>query len=218
MTAHKDTVDITVTTGTKFCPPLDHGAPVTNAAPAHSRESHGPCVCTGGVRCGFCRWYMECPICAEQEGRRALRETPEELLDAGRIHDADAARAAEFCGSADTDDMVATARRRQEARAALGFPAVDVPYLTACEEALTLVYGDRQASYGHPFDDYTRTSAMVEAFLGLPAGFIGPRRMAGVMALVKLSRESHRPKRDNRVDLAGYAECMERIAQREDGQ
>lgn len=97
------------------------------------------------------------------------------------------------------------------------FPAdVVVPPLakeSALQEAQRLVHGDRGASYGHPIDDYTRTGRMWGAILGLPD--IDPRICALMMAVMKVSREAHKPKRDNRVDLAGYAECADMIAERQ---
>jgi hypothetical protein len=84
-------------------------------------------------------------------------------------------------------------------------------------EAHRLVYGDRNKSYGHPFDDYFRTSRMWEAFLGLEQGSIGPYRAALMMALMKASRAGYQFKRDSLVDLAGYAECAFRIHLKEEG-
>lgn len=84
---------------------------------------------------------------------------------------------------------------------------------SALEEAQRLVHGDRQAAYGHPIDDYTRTGRMWGAILGIPD--IDPRICTLMMAAVKVSREVNAPKRDNRVDLAGYAECAQLIAERQ---
>lgn len=85
---------------------------------------------------------------------------------------------------------------------------------TILEEAQRLVYGDRQASYGHPYDDYARTARMWEAILGMPPLTISPRIACLMMAAVKISREVNRPKRDNLTDLAGYAACAHRCADR----
>lgn len=84
---------------------------------------------------------------------------------------------------------------------------------TILQEAQRLVHGDRGDSYGHPIDDYTRTGRMWGAILGI--GDIDPRICALMMCAMKISRESHKPKRDNRTDLAGYAECADMIAQRQ---
>lgn len=78
------------------------------------------------------------------------------------------------------------------------------------EEAKRLVHGSRQEDYGHPIDDFTRTGRMWGAILGIPD--IDPRIVALMMACVKISREVNKPKRDNRVDLAGYAETCEMVA------
>lgn len=84
---------------------------------------------------------------------------------------------------------------------------------SALQEAQRLVYGDRGADYGHPIDDYTRTGRMWGAILGIPD--IDPRICALMMAALKISRECNRSKRDNRVDLAGCAECAQMIAERQ---
>lgn len=84
---------------------------------------------------------------------------------------------------------------------------------TILQEAQRLVHGDRGAAYGHPIDDYTRTGRMWGAILGIPD--IDPRLCCLMMAAVKISRETNAPKRDNRTDLAGYAECADMIAQRQ---
>jgi hypothetical protein len=84
---------------------------------------------------------------------------------------------------------------------------------SALQEAQRLVHGDRGTAYGHPIDDYTRTGRMWGAILGLPD--IDPRICCLMMAAVKVSREVNAPKRDNRVDLAGYAECAQMVAERQ---
>jgi hypothetical protein len=85
---------------------------------------------------------------------------------------------------------------------------------SALQEAQRLVHGNRGDDYGHPADDFTRTGRMWGAILDrddVPAPLVGL-----CMAAVKISREVHRPKRDNRVDLAGYAETVEMCRQREE--
>jgi hypothetical protein len=83
-------------------------------------------------------------------------------------------------------------------------------------EAQALVHGDRQKAYGHPIDDFSRTAAMWEAILGFP---VTAEQVGLCMCAVKISRQCNLPKRDNLVDLAGYAETvnmvLEEQAQRE---
>lgn len=79
---------------------------------------------------------------------------------------------------------------------------------TILEEARELVYGDRNAQYGHPKDDYAKVAAMWSAFLGVE---ISPHQAASMMIFIKMSRLAHEPKRDTIVDIAGYAEVVARI-------
>lgn len=96
---------------------------------------------------------------------------------------------------------------------ALRLPVFDagtfIPYTeSAVQEAQRLVYGARGADYGHPLDDYTRTAALWSPILGIP---VTAEQAILCMIQVKVSREVNRPKRDNRVDMAGYAECLDRV-------
>ena len=70
------------------------------------------------------------------------------------------------------------------------------------QEALRLVYGDRQHDYGHPLDDFTKTATLWSVVLQKPD--VTPEQVALCMIAVKISRQINRPKRDNIVDGAGY--------------
>lgn len=80
---------------------------------------------------------------------------------------------------------------------------------TALQEAQRLVYGDRGADYGHPLDDCTRTAALWSTILGNP---VTAEQAILCMVAVKMSRLCHSYKRDSAVDIAGYAECLVRVA------
>lgn len=82
------------------------------------------------------------------------------------------------------------------------------------EEAIDLVYSDRQKDYGHPADDYGRTAALWSALLGVK---ITAKQAALCMVLVKLSREMNMPKPDNMIDAHGYLLVAGRIKEREMG-
>lgn len=77
------------------------------------------------------------------------------------------------------------------------------------EEAIRLTSGPRGADYGPPWEDYTKVAEMMNALFHkkLKSPFTCadvPR----IMILIKLSRDVNRPKRDNPVDIAGYAWCL----------
>ena len=72
-------------------------------------------------------------------------------------------------------------------------------------EAEGLVHGDRNADYGHPLDDFKRTAKIWGAILGIE---VTPEQVGLCMCGVKISRECNKSKRDNMVDLAGYAETV----------
>ena len=74
------------------------------------------------------------------------------------------------------------------------------------EEALRITSGDRNNQYGPPDQDFQRTAAMWSAMKGVE---FEAREVAMFMILLKLSRETHQKKRDNSVDIAGYARCLD---------
>ncbi len=80
------------------------------------------------------------------------------------------------------------------------------------EEAQRIVLGPRQADYGHPLEDFTRTGRMWAAILGIPE--VTPEQVGLCMIAVKISRECNRHKRDNLVDIAGYAGTLHLIDER----
>jgi len=106
---------------------------------------------------------------------------------------------------------------------------------TIADEAVSLVYGDRQAAYGHPSSDFTAMGRITAAILSrwlesrdlklvtrekgdMPTYMpdIAPEVVALIMTAVKLSRQSASPKRDNLVDLIGYTLCADRIIEGEE--
>ena len=92
-------------------------------------------------------------------------------------------------------------------------------------EAEGLVDGDRQSAYGHPFDDYTRTGTIWGGILhewaqraaksATPIP-VPPELAVLCMVGVKMSREVNKPKRDNRVDMAGYTKCLDLVRDRQE--
>lgn len=84
---------------------------------------------------------------------------------------------------------------------------------TILDEAKSLVYGDRNNDYGHPKEDMDRTAMMWSAILGTE---VTAEKVALCMCAVKISRQCNKRKRDNLVDLAGYAEVANRIVEFEE--
>jgi hypothetical protein len=82
--------------------------------------------------------------------------------------------------------------------------------LTVLEEAALLVNdgGDRNDSYDHPYPNFSKIAKTWEVVLGCT---VTPRQVALCMIGMKLVRESHKAKRDNIVDIIGYARCIERL-------
>jgi hypothetical protein len=81
---------------------------------------------------------------------------------------------------------------------------------TILQEAQRLVHGDRQAAYGHPLDDFTRTAAMWSAILGHA---VTAEQVGLCMIAVKVSRQCNAPKRDNMTDAAGYAATVQMVVE-----
>lgn len=78
------------------------------------------------------------------------------------------------------------------------------------KEADKIVGGDRNADYGGPRQDFDRTAAIWGAILGIKN--ITAMQVALCMIGVKMSRQCNKIKRDNLVDIAGYARCAEMVA------
>ncbi len=83
---------------------------------------------------------------------------------------------------------------------------------TILQEAQRIVHGDRNQDYGHPYHDFSRTAKIWSAILGVE---VTPRQVSLCQIGVKISRECNRPKRDNRVDICGYAETLDMVDQYE---
>lgn len=79
---------------------------------------------------------------------------------------------------------------------------------TILEEAQSAVYGDRQADYGTVTENFTTIANLWSAILKTE---ITPQQVGLCMAGVKIARQMYKPKRDNLVDLAGYAATLEKL-------
>ena len=86
---------------------------------------------------------------------------------------------------------------------------------TILEEAARITSGERQRDYDHPLRNHDRIARLWNAHLANrpdPHGKITAENVAEMMILLKLARQCFTPKRDNLVDICGYARCLERMA------
>lgn len=85
------------------------------------------------------------------------------------------------------------------------------------EEALAYTSGDRRRDYDHALPNHERIAGYWNAHLSA-VGIIGKLSAADVammMILLKVARQARTPKRDNIVDMAGYARCLSQICEME---
>ena len=83
------------------------------------------------------------------------------------------------------------------------------------DEAKRITASDRQEDYGHPSQDFARTARMWTGILSakLREGVeVSAMDVPLCMIAVKLARQAHRHKRDNLVDIAGYARTAAMVA------
>lgn len=85
--------------------------------------------------------------------------------------------------------------------------------MSILEEALKISgTGERQRDYGHPYVNHERIAQMWNVQLAPKLKTpITPRDVALLMIALKLAREVNTPKRDNIVDIVGYANCLDLI-------
>jgi hypothetical protein len=79
------------------------------------------------------------------------------------------------------------------------------------EEAQAAVL-ERGESYGHVEDSFTTIAKGWNMIVGTSGWPIDAKQVGLMMVWLKIAREMHRPKRDNLVDIAGYAECLGRLS------
>jgi len=82
------------------------------------------------------------------------------------------------------------------------------------EEAIEITEGARQETYGHPLDNFTREAAMASAYLSdklRPGVTIDADDIPMLDIIKKVARQAHLRRRDNLVDIAGYASCAHRV-------
>jgi len=78
--------------------------------------------------------------------------------------------------------------------------------------AKKIVCSDRDLQYGSPEDSFTQIAEFWNAYLypGQTQS-IKAKDVGMMMILLKIARQSHKPKEDNLIDIAGYAACVGEI-------
>jgi hypothetical protein len=76
------------------------------------------------------------------------------------------------------------------------------------EEARSTVREDRIHQYGHPLDFCESVAGHWSVLFGIE---VSAEQVALAMLHFKVAREAHQHKRDNLVDIAGYAEVLDMI-------
>ena len=75
-------------------------------------------------------------------------------------------------------------------------------------EAEEIVNGSRHSDYGDARESFSRVATIASVMTGKE---LAPEDCCAVLMAVKLVRESFAHKRDNLVDLCGYAELLNRL-------
>ena len=76
------------------------------------------------------------------------------------------------------------------------------------DEAKAIVEGSRQSDYGDPVESFAKIAKVASMIVGKD---LSPKECCAVLMAVKIVREGYKHKRDNLVDLCGYAHIMNEI-------
>ena len=79
------------------------------------------------------------------------------------------------------------------------------------DQAQNIVTKDRDEQYGDPEDSFAQIAAFWGIYLDTN---IDSDDVGMMMMLLKIARQSHKPKDDNLIDIAGYAACVAEILHR----
>jgi hypothetical protein len=86
------------------------------------------------------------------------------------------------------------------------------------QEAQRITSGDRQRDYDSPLPNHKRIAMLWNAYLSArrePKADISHEDVAWMMILLKAARDVFTPKRDNLVDVCGYARCLSQMREYE---
>jgi aminopeptidase-like protein len=113
-----------------------------------------------------------------------------------------------------TDEPPTNLTKLLKAKAEVNKKKVLKAKTSVLEEAQTIIYGDREKTYGHPAKNLKTIANMWTAYMNnMDDGnfTITAKDVAAMMMLVKVARFANDPThRDNLVDVCGYAALIER--------
>jgi hypothetical protein len=95
----------------------------------------------------------------------------------------------------------------------LNIPILD-PRPSVIDEAKTIIYGDREKTYGHPAKNLKAIAEMWSVYLTSKFGqptHVDAHDVCMMMPLLKIARDANYRHRDNPVDIIGYAALTDRI-------
>jgi hypothetical protein len=86
---------------------------------------------------------------------------------------------------------------------------------TILDEAKSIIYGDREETYGRPDKNLNAIAALWTQYLRIDekidARPITANDVCMMMMLLKIARQANAFKRDNLVDVCGYAALADRL-------
>ena len=85
--------------------------------------------------------------------------------------------------------------------------------MSILKEANTIIYGDREKTYGHPSKNLQTIAIMWNAYIKAKPNqeHLTAKDVAAMMVLLKTARLANNPEhRDSLVDICGYAALIER--------
>lgn len=85
--------------------------------------------------------------------------------------------------------------------------------MSILKEANTIIYGDREKTYGHPSKNLQTIAVMWNAYVKAKPNqeYLTAKDVAAMMVLLKTARLANNPEhRDSLVDICGYAALIER--------
>lgn len=87
---------------------------------------------------------------------------------------------------------------------------------TILEEAQTIIYGDREETYGRPDKNLNAIAALWTQYLHINTKLtehssVTANDVCMMMMLLKIARQANAFKRDNLVDVCGYAALADRL-------